>query len=85
MSNFVNQVLSTVPASHSVTYSCKFNNMWSSENHPINYPGNDAHWSAPVLAAHSKKYKMWKPGKLASDGVKIVAEVRQQCDNRLAQ
>jgi len=66
--------LSTVPASHSVTYSCKFTNMWSSENHPVNYPGNNAHWSPPVIAAHSKKYTMWKPGKLASEGVGIVAE-----------
>jgi len=74
MSNFVSQVLSTVPASHSVTYSCTFTNTWSSENHPFNYPGNDAHWSPPVVAAHGNKYTMWKPGELASNGVKIVAE-----------
>jgi len=73
MSNFYSPVLSTVPASHSVTYSCKFTNKWSSESHPVNYPGN-AHWSPPVVAAHGKKYTMWKPDELASDGVKIVAE-----------
>mmetsp|Transcript_50438 Transcript_50438/g.57114 ORF Transcript_50438/g.57114 Transcript_50438/m.57114 type:complete len:278 (-) Transcript_50438:233-1066(-) len=73
MSNFVNQVLSAVPASHSVTYSCTFTNTWSSENHPFNYPGS-AHWSPPVIAAHGNKYTMWKPGEMASNGVKIVAE-----------
>lgn len=73
MSNFIAQVLSTVPKSHSVTYSCRFTNKWSSESHPVNYPEN-AHWSAPVVAAHSRKYTMWKEDRLASDGVKIVAE-----------
>eukprot|EP00751_Fragilariopsis_kerguelensis_P050566 CAMPEP_0171033500 /NCGR_PEP_ID=MMETSP0736-20130129/39037_1 /TAXON_ID=186038 /ORGANISM="Fragilariopsis kerguelensis, Strain L26-C5" /LENGTH=216 /DNA_ID=CAMNT_0011476483 /DNA_START=177 /DNA_END=823 /DNA_ORIENTATION=- len=73
MSNFIAQVLSTVPASHSVTYSCNFTNTWSNESHPVNYPEN-AHWSVPVVAAHGKKYTMWEPGERASFGVKKVAE-----------
>jgi len=74
MSSVIAQpVSSTVPASHSVTYSCKFTNTWSSETHPVNYP-NNAHWSPPVIAAHGNKYTMWKPGNRASKGVKIVAE-----------
>ena len=73
MSNFLSQVTSTVPAMHTVTYSCTFTNNWSGANHPVNYPSN-AHWSPPVIAAHSKKYMMWKPNTLATEGVKLVAE-----------
>lgn len=73
MTNFLSQVLSEVPASHSVTYSCTFQNNWSGVNHPFEYPSN-AHWSPPVIAAHSKRYTMWKPGEEASEGVENVAE-----------
>jgi len=72
MSKFLTSVLSTVPASHSVTYSCTFTNNWSGDNHS-KYPGN-AHWSPPVIAAHGKKYSMWEPGELATAGVEDVAE-----------
>jgi hypothetical protein len=75
---FLSQSLSTVTTSHSVTYSCTFNNNWSAENHPNNYPGSSAHWSPPVVVAHNNKYNMWKPCKLASKGDEDVAEVRQE-------
>jgi hypothetical protein len=70
----MSQVISAVPAAQNVTYECSFTNLWSAETHPNMYPGS-AHWSPPVLAAHSRKYKMWKPGLLASEGVESVAEV----------
>jgi len=72
MSKFLTSVLSTVPASHSVTYSCTFTNNWSGDNHS-KYPGS-AHWSPPVIATHGKKYSMWEPGELATKGVENVAE-----------
>ena len=72
---FLSQVPSTVPTSNTVTYSCTMNNNWSAENHPINYPFN-AHWSPPIIAAHGKKYNIWQPDNLATEGVKNVAEVR---------
>ena len=72
--SFLSQVASTVPASHSVTYSCTMNNNWSAENHPIDYP-QSAHWSPPIIAAHSRKYNMWKSGELATKGVENIAEV----------
>jgi hypothetical protein len=72
MSKFLTSVLSTVPASHSVSYSCTFTNNWSADNHS-KYPGS-AHWSPPVIAAHGKKYSMWEPGVLATKGVENVAE-----------
>ncbi|CAB9501502.1 Spondin_N [Seminavis robusta] len=54
-------------------YSCKFTNLWSEARHPNLYPGN-AHWSPPVLGAHSNGYSMWAPGALASPGIESVAE-----------
>lgn len=72
---FLSKVLSTIPASHSVTYNCTFYNNWSMENHPVNYPDDDAHWSPPVIAAHTRNYKIWESGGLATPGVELVAEL----------
>jgi len=72
--SFLSQVASTVPNTHTVTYSCKFTNNWSGTNHPVNYPSSNAHWSPPIIAAHSKRYVMWEPNALATEGVEIVAE-----------
>lgn len=70
---FLSQVPSIVSASRSVIYSCTMNNNWSAVNHPVNYPSN-AHWSPPIIAAHSEKYNIWKPDTLATKGVEEVAE-----------
>mmetsp|Transcript_5372 Transcript_5372/g.7747 ORF Transcript_5372/g.7747 Transcript_5372/m.7747 type:complete len:526 (+) Transcript_5372:296-1873(+) len=64
---------SLVPSSDDVTYSCSFENEWSLSNHPIDYPSS-AHWSPPVLVAHSSGYSMWREDGLATDGVEQVAE-----------
>ena len=76
--DFLSLVQSTVPASHSVTYSCMLTNQWSKANHPVNYDSvsGSAHWSPPVLAAHGTDYTMWAPNTMASKGVENVAEVR---------
>lgn len=73
MSAIFSQALSNLPASSSATYSCRFDNNWSGTNHPAGYPDN-AHWSPPVIAAHSKDYSLWKPGEMASAGVVEVAQ-----------
>lgn len=65
---------STFATSSSVTYQVVFENTWSAANHPPDYPSN-AHWSPPVLAAHTSGYTMWQSGGTASAGVKLVAEV----------
>ncbi len=59
---------------YSATYACEFHNLWNEINHPFDFPSN-AHWSPPVIVAHSNKYRMWETGELASDGVKEVVEV----------
>lgn len=64
---------SAVPSSEHVTYACRFENEWSRSNHPNNYPSS-AHWSPPVLVAHSLDYTMWREGGMATEGVELVAE-----------
>eukprot|EP00548_Thalassiothrix_antarctica_P006805 CAMPEP_0194138202 /NCGR_PEP_ID=MMETSP0152-20130528/8053_1 /TAXON_ID=1049557 /ORGANISM="Thalassiothrix antarctica, Strain L6-D1" /LENGTH=366 /DNA_ID=CAMNT_0038835595 /DNA_START=21 /DNA_END=1117 /DNA_ORIENTATION=- len=64
---------SSVPSTETVSYVCDFQNNWSGVNHPRNYPSN-AHWSPPVLTAHSDGYSMWREGGMATEGVEIVAE-----------
>jgi hypothetical protein len=66
---------SMVPSSETVDYVCQMTNMWSSANHPINYPTSSAHWSPPVLAAHSSAYTMWESGGMASTGIENMAEL----------
>ena len=70
-------VSSNVPTSQSVAYSCVLTNKWSMATHPVDYAdiSDSAHWSSPVLVAHSSSYELWSPGKLASLGVENVAEV----------
>jgi len=67
-------VTGTIPASQSVLVSCEFENKWTPETHPTDYP-TDAHWSPIILASHSNEYQMWSLGSIASRGVQEVAEV----------
>jgi hypothetical protein len=75
--DFLSQVPSAVPTSHSVTYSCMLTNQWSGATHPFDYDrvSSIAHWSPPVLSAHNARYKMWEPDIMASRGVEDVAEI----------
>lgn len=67
---------STVPITQSVKYSCDLTNNWSEGNHPIDYEGvsGSAHWSPPVILAHSKFVNLWSTGDMASPGIENVAE-----------
>lgn len=72
--NVASTTPSLVPSSETVDYVCEMTNMWTNANHPTNYPSGSAHWSPPVLAAHSTGYSMWSEGGMASAGVERVAE-----------
>lgn len=41
------------------TYKVKFENLWISDSHPVNYPSG-AHVSPGNLASHSDAYSMWR-------------------------
>jgi len=71
----IQTVDSTVPSSIDVQYNCVFQNQWTRDRHPMNYPLYAAvHWTRQVLASHGSAYNMWKEGSLASSAVKKMAE-----------
>jgi Spondin_N len=73
----VSSVLSDVPTSKDVSYSCTFKNRWSKSRHSADYP-TDARWAPPVMVSHNRQYSMWNSQSLASTGVKEVSEVRHK-------
>lgn len=70
----VTTTASKVPISKTAKYFCEFVNRWTKKRHPVNFPG-DAHWSPPVILAHDKSYRIWKAGRLATPGARLLAEV----------
>jgi len=68
---------SNVPITKGVEYSCVLTNNWSGANHPIDYArvSGSAHWSPPVLLAHSNLIDLWSPGDFASPGIENLAEM----------
>eukprot|EP00958_Prasinococcus_capsulatus_P019746 scaffold2478_cov374-Prasinococcus_capsulatus_cf.AAC.2 len=57
----------------SVPYKMTFDATWSAMSHPQAYVAS-AHWSPPVVAAHSDAYTMWELGGIATPGIELVAE-----------
>ncbi len=56
-----------------VTYKVIFKSTWSEETHPDDFPPNP-HFSGLIGASHNDKVSFWKEGKLASLGIKNMAE-----------
>jgi len=68
---------STTPSNVDVKYNCIFENQWTSERHPKEYPYDaSSHWTRQIIVSHSpsSKNSIWKEGALASDAVRIMAE-----------
>ena len=55
-------------------YSLTFNAEWSNETHPSAVFPNNSMFSPLIGATHNMYYEMWRRGKMASPGVKLVAE-----------
>jgi len=71
----ITTVPGSTPSTTNVEVTCSFENQWTASRHPNDYP-EGALWSPMVMASHSDSYQMWgSPEVLASDGVKLVAEV----------
>ncbi|MEM1183223.1 MAG: spondin domain-containing protein [Acidobacteriota bacterium] len=51
-----------------------FDATWSQATHPVDWPGNAAHFSPLIGATHNDQVIFWQPGDLASPGVRAVAE-----------
>lgn len=65
---------SSVATSEDVSYQCVLQDLWTAATHPVQYPSN-AHWSSPVMVAHSLMYTMWENGGIATPGLEELAEV----------
>lgn len=73
--NVVSVVPGSAPTAKDAEMTCAFENQWTSERHPNDYPIG-AEWSPIILASHNTQYQMWgEPGVTASDGVKEFTEV----------
>ena len=55
-------------------YTLTFNARWSNETHPSPVFPMNAMFSPLIGATHNTYYEMWRRGKMASEGVQIVAE-----------
>ena len=62
-----------VIAEQTATYTIKYEVVWSSESHPQTLPAN-AHVSPIVVVAHKTKNDLFTSGKLATEGIEIMAE-----------
>jgi len=66
---------SGIPSSNDVQYNCMFQNLWTKDRHPNEFPEiAAAHWTKQVLASHNIRYSMWSEGSLANDAVETLAE-----------
>ncbi|KAL3119256.1 hypothetical protein niasHT_000200 [Heterodera trifolii] len=57
-------------------YDVQFVGIWSKETHPKDYPTLEhlTHFTDVLGASHSKHYRLWRFGDIASDGLKEIAE-----------
>ena len=60
-------------APESATYRVTFDATWSPDTHPLDIPGS-AHFSRLIGANHSDRVTFWREGRLASQGIREMAE-----------
>ena len=56
-------------------YYCVFRNLWTSERHPKDYPGQ-ARWTNNVLYSTTKDWRPWLKNRATTLGIETIAEVR---------
>ncbi|HUU32466.1 MAG TPA: hypothetical protein VMW48_00320, partial [Vicinamibacterales bacterium] len=61
----------TAPAS--ARYRVVFEGLWTQQSHPQDFPGNP-HFSPLIGSTHHAAARFWRPGGVASDGIKRMAE-----------
>lgn len=54
-------------------YEVMFDSTWSASTHPTDFPA-DAHYSGLVGGTHTSGATFWRPGSLASEGIRRMAE-----------
>ena len=66
-------VVPAIAQQGTVAYEMTFTSTWSQQTHPIDFPPR-AHYSQLVFATHNANVEFWRPGALASPGIRSVAE-----------
>jgi hypothetical protein len=73
-------LLTAVPAAgQTAGYTATFDATWTAETHPTGFPP-DPHFSGLVGGTHDPTVEFWAPGRLASLGIKRMAEWGSQTD-----
>jgi len=73
ITNLIDSTIS-VREHEDVEYNCVFENLWTKERHPRDYPYDAMHWKEQVLASHNFEYSMWKENSFASTAVRKLIE-----------
>ena len=55
-------------------YEVKIERTWSQATHPIDWPGDGAHFSPGIGATHNGKYKMFAEGGTATPGLETISQ-----------
>ncbi|MFN0181571.1 MAG: spondin domain-containing protein [Gemmatimonadales bacterium] len=64
----------TAPDPATARYQVTFDATWSSTSHPTDFPAS-AHFSGLIGGTHSTAVSFWSPGGIATDGVRVMAEL----------
>merc|ERR1719192_2539666 len=59
----------------SLEYTFKFEGNWNQDDHPLNFPVGEEHFSSVVVAAHNDMYSLFKEGAMASAGLEAFTEL----------
>ena len=64
---------SLIAQEYAATYRVTFVGEWSSQSHPVDFPGG-AHFTSLVGHTHNEQGFIWQPGEFATPGIKNMAE-----------
>jgi hypothetical protein len=72
------QAFIRVVQDYTAEYQVEFDATWSQETHPADFPITSAHWSGLVGGVHNGQVHFWRTGELASEGIRLMAELGSQ-------
>jgi hypothetical protein len=64
----------SVTDSPEATYEVTVERTWSRETHPLDWPGDAAHFSPGVGATHDRGYTMFGSGRIATRGLEVLSQ-----------
>ena len=55
-------------------YEVTIERTWSRDTHPLDWPGDAAHFSPGIGATHNRSYAMFASGKIATPGLEVLSQ-----------